>query len=706
MPKTIQSKIDKNLEYVETKKIDKQDINKESVNYETFFDNISNNQSHHFILGSPNYTYIKKFNIVFFPIYFTINNETKSRIGLIEFKKEDLPNIMDDDGDVDPDYTEDKLLFSFFNKKFVEKLVKKSNESKSIENNQKSTETEKISDPIDIINVPSNLIDNEIQNFPNEEIEIEVIEPNTDDVFNVKIPVNNEKIKLQDKIFEIDLKKNQPEPIPEETKKDAAEIKEDYRKSSTSNWIEKFMQNNNYDIIDNEGGGDCFFAVVRDAFQQIGKSTTVDKLRNLVANETSNDVFQNFRKIYLDLENEIFEIDKDIKTHTSLAKQYIQRSKKDNFTQDEHKEISKPFKESKEKIKILKKQKLENQQFLNDNFIFMKNIDNLDKFKDYIRTSSYWADVNSISILEFKLNVKFIILSEEAFKNNDKDSVLKCGELHNKIQKNGIFTPDAYIICSYTGDHYKLVSYKKKKIFAFREIPYDIKNLIINKCLEKNSGAFSIIEDFRNLKIKFGFIPDEIDNDDDDEDNFISNLGSYDPNVTFMFHSNSYNNKIPGTGSGESIPKDKLHMFKNLNQSNWRRKLDDSFISPFELDNHKWNSVKHYYQGSKYKKGFPDYYLSFSIDSDSDISKDVELAKKKGSKIGQEPRVKIDPDFYGSRSVKERQNAIKAKFEQNPELKDILISTYPAKLVKFIRGNKPSIDSDLLEIRKKFIDEK
>ena len=703
MPKTIQSKIDKNLEYVETKKIDKQDINKESVNYETFFDNISNIQSHHFILGSPNYTYIKKYNIVFFPIYLTINNETKSRIGLIEFKKEDLPNIMDEDGDVDPDYTEDKLLFSFFNKKFVEKLVKKSNETKSIENNKKTNETEKIPDNIDIINVPSNLIDNDIKN---DEIEFEVIEPNTDDVFNVKIPVNNEKIKLQDKIFEIDLKKNQPEPIPEETKKDAAEIKEDYRKSSTSNWIEKFMQNNNYDIIDNEGGGDCFFAVVRDAFQQIGKSTSVDKLRNLVANETSNDVFQNFRKIYLDLENEIFEIDKDIKTHTSLAKQYIQRSKKDNFTQEEHKEISKPFKESKEKIKILKKSKLENQKFLNDNFSFMKNIDNLEKFKDYIRTSAYWADSNTISILEFKLNVKFIILSEAAFNENDKDSVLKCGELHPKIQKNGIFTPDAYIICSYSGDHYKLVSYKKKKIFAFREIPYDIKNLIINKCLEKNSGTFSLIEDFRNLKIKFGFIPDEIDNDDDDEDNFISNLGSYDPNVTFMFHSNSYNKKIPGTGSGESIPKDKLHMFKNLNQSNWRRKLDDSFIAPFELDNHKWNSVKHYYQGSKYKKRFPDYYLSFSIDSDSDISKDVELAKKKGSKIGQEPRVKIDPDFYGSRSVKERQNAIKAKFEQNPELKDILISTYPAKLVKFVRGNKPSIDSDLLEIRKKFIDEK
>ena len=46
--------------------------------------------------------------------------------------------------------------------------------------------------------------------------------------------------------------------------------------------IEKFMKNNRYKLIDNEGGGDCFFAVVRDAFEQVGKFVSIDKLRDLL----------------------------------------------------------------------------------------------------------------------------------------------------------------------------------------------------------------------------------------------------------------------------------------------------------------------------------------------------------------------------------------------------------------------------------------
>ena len=37
---------------------------------------------------------------------------------------------------------------------------------------------------------------------------------------------------------------------------------------------------------------------------------------------------------------------------------------------------------------------------------FMKNIKNLEQFKDMIRTSDYWADDSSIRILEEVLNIK------------------------------------------------------------------------------------------------------------------------------------------------------------------------------------------------------------------------------------------------------------------------------------------------------------
>ena len=39
----------------------------------------------------------------------------------------------------------------------------------------------------------------------------------------------------------------------------------------THNWVNKYMQSSKYEILDNEGGGDCFFAVLRDALKTAGK---------------------------------------------------------------------------------------------------------------------------------------------------------------------------------------------------------------------------------------------------------------------------------------------------------------------------------------------------------------------------------------------------------------------------------------------------
>ena len=96
--------------------------------------------------------------------------------------------------------------------------------------------------------------------------------------------------------------------------------------------------------------------------------------------------------------------------------------------------------------------------------------------------------------------------------------------------------------------------------------------------------------------------------------------------------------------------------FKDLlKYNNWRKKLDDDFIgNPLDIDNKKWASVQHYYQAAKYKKTHPDYYFQFSLDSDSDISKDVKKAKESGSVKGQSKKVSIDPDFYGSETSRKR----------------------------------------------------
>jgi predicted NAD-dependent protein-ADP-ribosyltransferase YbiA (DUF1768 family) len=346
----------------------------------------------------------------------------------------------------------------------------------------------------------------------------------------------------------------------------------------------------------------------------------------------------------------------------------------------------------------------------------METIDTFDKFKEFIQTPNYWADTWAISTMEKLLNIKMIILSEEAYVSGDLDSVLKCGQLNDDVlEKQGKFVPDYYIMIGYSGNHYELISYSNKRILKFSEIPYDIKSLIINKCMEKNAGPYYLIKEFRNLKTKLGLSPDEgAPMDDENED-----IQMYDPETIFMFYNKSANAKA-GNGSGEKINKHRLTDFNALNKDkvceDWRKKLDDDWIAPFTIDGKRWASVEHYYLGSQYKKGYPDIYATFSLDSETDISKDVALAKqaaKKSNKLKSKQKVpdhvKIDADFFevgvNPRYIEERKRALVAKFSQNMDLKKILMETKNAKLMQFQRGDTPKIDDLLMKVRVAISDE-
>ena len=128
------------------------------------------------------------------------------------------------------------------------------------------------------------------------------------------------------------------------------------------------------------------------------------------------------------------------------------------------------------------------------------------------------------------------------------------------------------------------------------------------------------------------------------------------------------------------------------------------------LDNHAWQSVEHYYQGSKFKNNNREFYLKFSLDSRSEISSDPVLAKAAGSKSGKlnhstiirPSRVTIDPDFFNNgRSEREMENAMFAKFSQNKNLKDMLLATRYAKLVHYQRGARPEVYQHLMRVRHK-----
>jgi hypothetical protein len=256
--------------------------------------------------------------------------------------------------------------------------------------------------------------------------------------------------------------------LPNENSSDSDKIKSEYTASPSNDWIEDFAHNNNYKIIDNEGGGDCFFAVIRDAYKQIGKDTSVEKLRSLLSKNASEEKFNHYRSLYLMIKDEISNVDKelaDIKKNGALLKKRISKAE----TVEIHKKLMDEAKEMLKRKDELTSDRINAVTNL-DEFEHMKDVDSFEKFKEFILSHNYWADDWAISTLEKLLNIKVIILSEGDYDEDDKDSVIwstassimRC-EIYDTNEEK--IRPDYYIMTSYTGRHYKLITYKNKKMF-------------------------------------------------------------------------------------------------------------------------------------------------------------------------------------------------------------------------------------------------
>ena len=664
------SKLNNNISYPELKSVDRGDLQTEANLYQLEIKNIDVVIA----VGNSKNTYEEN-NILYFPIYLVKYNNKVIQIGLYEIKASDYLSYLDDFNNLELDKMEEPLIYSFVTTDFLNKyklnpdvpLHKPDKEEGEITESSDFETDEKKDDFI-------------VQDYN--------ISTEREDIF----------IKIQ----------NVPVPplLPEESSKDAKKYIEKYNKSTSENWVDQFMKNNNYIIQDNEGGGDCLFATIRDAFSSIAQQTSVPKIRKKLSEEATEQIFQNYKEQY-DMYNA--SIIRDTNKIKELSQEYL--TLKQKFTnivdREEQKKLLEFAKNVKTEHDSLVQQKKVSVSILRE-YKIMKGVDTLDKFKRIIRHCEFWADTWAISTLERILNIKFIILSSEYYKSNDEKNVLQCGHLNDPILENrGRFTPDFYIMVDYTGDHYKLIGYKKKIIFTFTEIPYDIKKLIYEKCLEKNAGPFAIIPDFK----KFSASQQKtIIKEAHYEDLTEAKLrGLYNDDIVFQFYIKSLDKPLPGKGSGEKIPNDRLPEYAALASiPQWRKKLSNFWTQPFTLDNHKWASVEHYYQASKYKKTHPVFYLSFSLDSGTDLSKDPVMAKAAGSKSGKlkdellKPiEVIMDSDFTGNREKKELYAAQYAKFTQNDDLKALLLSTGDAKLVHFMKSKEPEISDELMLVREK-----
>jgi hypothetical protein len=728
------SKLNNQISYPELKKIHHDDNKMESELYNIFIHELPVVIA----IGKVKRDFESE-NILYFPIYLINKSNKAIQIGVYEIDANYHLEYLNDKVNLDLERNTSlvPLLYKFATKSMIDKerLVIESDE----------TEEEDLDDAgedLDIDDDEKMKKETEIERKSGSGSKIDQDKSDTNQNQKlvssnvITIPENRKDFFVLTKGIEI------PPLLKEETKTTANDIIQKYHPKTSDNWIVKYMKNNYYDIVENEGGCDSFFSCVRDAFSQIAQQTSIQKLRRKFADCISEDVFlfykDNYARFYNTL-NDTIKNAKDLNIeYDKIRQQYnniLDRNEKKLLT-----EKGKSVKAQHDKLIYEKKYV---SLFMKE-FKFMKSVDNVEKFKKHLMSCEFWGNKWAIQwaivLMEYCLNVKFIFFSREYFKENDYSNIIQLGmgnhyfQLKDAFEKKRKFDPDYYIMLmmdqpkQQSGVDYKLISYRKKHIFTFSELPYYVKKNILIKYNEKNAGLFSVIPEFHKFvkTIKNNGKGKEKENGASGEgEGPVSELeelsetslrGLYDDSIMFISYINSNSNPFPGLGIGEKIRMDVLLEFVDLALiDNWRKKMSNEWVQPFTLDNHKWNSVEHYYQASKFKQNNPGFYLSFSLDTGSDLSKNVEMAKSACGKSGKwevddkevillrPENVEIDPDFYKSRYNKELYDAQYAKFTQNKDLKDLLMATKNAKLMHYV-NNKPLEEyKHLMEIREKLM---
>ena len=413
------SKLVKTISYPELKKIDPDDFKKESELYQIEIKDVDVIIA----IGNGKKTFSDK-NITYYPIYLVKTNHKVVQIGIYELFTTDLLNYIDEEGNLEVEKLDEPLIYVFVTKQMLENMrlvppEDSDDDEEEVVTNEEEEEEGEAKKKGKSPKSPSSLEEEEI-----------------------KIP------KIRQDIFTIT--KGMPPIVllTDETKKIADSIKKQFKKTSAETWIESFMQNNLFYIVDNEAGGDCLFSTIRDAFSQIGQQTTVQKLRKKLSNEATAKVFASYKLQYDEARTSILrdtqkikELEVEYEKYKKMHSDTLDRKLKAQFTTAATK-----IKEQRERIINEKKVSQENVH----EFRFMKNVDTFIAFQKKIQTCEFWAETWAISTLERILNIKFIILSSHEFRNNDFANVLQCGQLNDSIlESRGEFTPEYYIILDY-----------------------------------------------------------------------------------------------------------------------------------------------------------------------------------------------------------------------------------------------------------------
>lgn len=462
--------------------------------------------------------------------------------------------------------------------------------------------------------------------------------------------------------------------------------------TKADNWVQLFMHSLSYGIKDNEGGGDCFFASIRDGLSTIGKTVTVAELRNRISNAATPVQYKEYRDNYEELVKELKQSEAQIKRLVEEAKA-LKQSVANATNRSEKADLLLAATKLRDAHKEAKRERDRTKEVMTE-FKWIAKLDTFPKFVKALRTCSFWADDWATSVLERLYNIKVILLSEEAYEEGDIDNILVCGRADDELMERKLFRPTEYIILVYTGNHYKLVTYDGKGAFTFNELPRALVKKIKTKCLERNAGLYSIIPEFMDGLV----IAEEVVEDPGD-------LQLHGEATVFQFYDNAAVKPLPGKGTGELVGPEGTAAYTDLT-GEWRRKLSHGFDKQFNLDGHMWKTITHYVEAQKFVKTNPEFYLQFTLESGSELSKDADMAKAAGAGKkykGEAVRpkgTKADSEWNDEAESEALTKALEVKFA-DAELAALLKATKEAKLMLYRKGLPARVEIELMRVRRK-----
>ena len=196
-----------------------------------------------------------------------------------------------------------------------------------------------------------------------------------------------------------------------------------------------------YCILDNKGGGDCFFLAMEKAVQNdpqfkssrhddILSKPSIKKFRTLVADNFNFNLYRSLQQLY------------------------------------------KPLKQSLDNPSLTQDRKEDVRDTINDMGLLLDKNDRLvsqNKYKKFIKTKNYWANAQTIALIEQLLPLKFIIFS------NDSDA----GEFYvSATPTTKSIRTLKYIMLIKNDSHFSLVIVKDPQqfIFDYDNLPKEVKS--------------------------------------------------------------------------------------------------------------------------------------------------------------------------------------------------------------------------------------